>query len=168
MAAFNSGYISKDRGTTNTLLPFWQSSRSQQRKENEYAIFKERFFQVNKCSTLMLHPHTSLAHSWIIPIAGKMTSSCLLTNRDASIGTAPAARMAWIFFGLLLQLHNALQAFWVRRKSFSSWEEILLCLLLSGWIIFTWKEINNNLVNFKYKLLCFNKCLLKRRRNRNC
>lgn len=74
-----------------------------------------------------------------------MTSFRPLTRREASIGTAPAARIAWIFFGLLLQLHNALQAFWISWKSFSSLEETLLRLLLSGWIMCTWKSFNNKI-----------------------
>ena len=53
-------------------------------------------------------------------MAGNMTSSLPLTNKEASIGTAPAARMAWMFFWFLLQLHNALQALQVSWKSSSS------------------------------------------------
>ena len=61
-----------------------------------------------------------------------MTSSVPLTNREASMGTAPAARMAWIFLGLLLQLHNAIQALWVSLKSLSSFGGGLLRFLFSG------------------------------------
>jgi len=65
-------------------------------------------------------------------MAGKMTSSVPLTNKEASIGTAPAARMAWMFFWFLLQLHNALQALQVSWKSSSSLGGGLPRLLFSG------------------------------------
>jgi len=68
----------------------------------------------------------------MIPMAGKMTSSVPLTNKEASIGTAPAARIAWIFFWFLLQLHNALQALQVSWKSSSSLGGGLPRFLFSG------------------------------------
>lgn len=86
---------------------------------------------------------TSLAHSCMIPITGNTTSSFPSTNRALSMGTAPAARMTWIFLGHLLQLHNALQAFRNSWKSFTSLGTFLLRLLLSGWMMFTWRAPYN-------------------------
>ena len=83
---------------------------------------------------------TSVAHSWMIPIAGKMTSSCPLTNKEASIGNAPAARMAWMFFRHLLQLHNAIHVWWVSLKSSSPLGAFLWRRLLSGWRMLTWEK----------------------------
>lgn len=79
----------------------------------------------------------------MIPITGKTTSSFPSTNRALSMGTAPAARMTWIFLGHLLQLHKALQAFRNSWKSFNSLGTFLLRLLLSGWMMFTWRAPYN-------------------------
>lgn len=87
--------------------------------------------------------HTSVAHSWMIPIAGNITSSCPLTNKEASIGNAPAARMAWMFFRHLLQLHNAMHVWWVSLKSSSPLGAFLWRRLLSGWIMLTWEKFND-------------------------
>ena len=91
---------------------------------------------------IVTHPlfRTSLAHSIRIPMVGKMTSSVPLTNREARMGTAPAKRMAWIFLGLLLQLHKAMHALWVSPKLLSTFDGSLVRFLFSGWIMFTWNR----------------------------
>ena len=135
------------RLTAVKVLTGLASTTHDQETTNESA----RFIQRNSSYITIVNYFflTSDAHSWIIPIAGKMTSSCPVTNREASIGTAPAARMAWMFFGLLLQLHNAMHAFWVSWKSLSSLGEVLHRRLLSGWIMLTWNALHKNSLKWK-------------------
>ena len=103
----------------------------------------QNIFMPANINSIVIFFLTSLAHSCMIPITGKTTSSFPSTNRVLSMGTAPAARMTWIFLGHLLQLHKALQAFRNSWKSFTSLGTFLLRLLLSGWMMFTWRASNN-------------------------